>query len=388
MNVNTIPWWAKSVEETAKDIGGSLNGLAAAEAAIKLRRYGANALTVDKSSRVVSLMSRQLSSPIILVLIAAAILSFALHDATDGLIILFIVAASALLGFCQEFYAATAIERLQKMVESQAEVVRDGCVIKVPLYEVVPGDLVQVSAGSGVPADCRLLELRDLFVNEAALTGETFPVEKILGNLSADTPMARRTNALFQGTHVVSGTCRGLVVRTGRETQSGAIFAHLRARPEETEFEQGVRQFGMLLIRVTLTLVILIFAFNVYLERPVLDSFLFALAVAVGLTPELLPAIISVNLASGARRMAAKKVIVKRLVSIENFGSMDVLCSDKTGRLTEGAVRLEGAFAPDGKQSLRTLQLAAINATCQTGFRNPIDDTISAAAQPSGGRPP
>jgi Mg2+-importing ATPase len=288
---------AKSVEETARDVGWSLNGLTAPEAALRLKRYGANAMAVDRSLRVLSLVLRQLGSPIVLVLIAAAMLSFAMHDSTDALIILFIVAASALLGFWQEFHAAIAVERVQQMVESQAEVVRDGRVIKVPLYEVVPGDLVQFSAGSGLPADCRLLELRDLFVNEAALTGETFRIEKILGNLPPDTPLARRTNALFQGTHVVSGMGRGLVVRTGRETQFGTIIAHLHSCPDETEFERGVRQFGMLLIRVTLTLVILIFAFNVYLERPVLDSFLFALALAVGLTPELLPAIISVNLA-------------------------------------------------------------------------------------------
>ena len=360
------PWWARGVEETAQDIGTSIDGLSTAEATERLKHFGANALEDNGAPSVVSLLLRQFGSPIVLILIVAAILSFALHDPSDGFIILFIVAASGLLGFWQEFRAATVVASLQQMVELSAMVMRDGAATRVLRDEVVPGDVVLLSAGSGVPADCRLLESRDLFVNEATLTGETFPVEKAAADLPVDTPLAHRTNALFQGTHVVSGSGRALVIRTGRNTEFGAIAQRLRTRPEETDFERGVRQFGTLLIRLTLILVILIFAFNVLLHRPVLDSFLFALALAVGLTPELLPAIISVNLASGARRMAAKKVIVKRLVSIENFGSMDVLCSDKTGTLTEGKVSLEGALDAEGNPSKRTLRLAAINAAFQT----------------------
>lgn len=339
-----IPWWTASIKQVAQDIGSSPNGLSTAEATTRLQHYGTNTLKGKHDFGVVSLLLRQLSSPIVLILIAAAILSFIMHDATDGLIILFIVIVSELLGFWQEYRAASVMTSLQQLVAVQAEVLRDGAICKVPLEDVVPGDVVILSAGSNVPADCRLLEARDLFVNEATLTGESFPIEKMPGDLPADTPLAHRSNALFQGTHVVSGIGRALVLRTGLDTQFGAIAEQLRIRPEETDFELGVRQFGMLLIRVTLILVILIFAFNVYLHRPVLDSFLFALALAVGLTPELLPAIISVNLASGAQRMAARKVIVKRLVSIENFGSMDVLCSDKTGTLTEGKVRLDGVW--------------------------------------------
>ena len=377
-SVQNASWWATSIKQTLQDIGSTPNGLSSIEAAARLQQYGTNTLKGKSSSRILSLLLRQLGSPIVLVLIAAAILSFVMHDATDGIIILFIVIASGLLGFWQEYRAASAVESLQQMVAVQAEVVRDGAAIKVPLEEVVPGDVVLLSAGVSIPADCRLLETRDLFVNEATLTGETFPLEKMVGDLPADTQLARRSNVLFQGTHVVSGIGRAVVVQTGHETQFGAIAERLRIRPEETDFERGMHQFGMLLIRVTLILLILIFAFNVYLQRPVLDSFLFALALAVGLTPELLPAIISVNLASGARRMAARKVIVKRLVSIENFGSMDVLCSDKTGTLTEGKVRLDGALDFEGKPSTRALQLAAINAMFQTGFHNPIDDAIMA----------
>jgi len=381
-HANSGSWWSTDIGQVAQESGSSPVGLTSADAAARLQQYGKNALEGEDASRVVPLLWRQIRSPVVLILIAAAILSFAMHGATDGVIILLIVFASALLGFWQEFRAATAVASLQKLVAVQADVLRDGAVIQVALEEVVPGDVVILTAGSSIPADGRLLEVRDLFLNEATLTGETFPVEKAPGVLSADTPLAHRTNAVFQGTHVVSGVGRALVVRTGRDTQFGAIADRLRIRPEETDFELGVHQFGMLLIRVTLILVIVIFGLNVYLHRPVLDSLLFALALAVGLTPELLPAIISVNLARGARRMAARKVIVKRLVSIENFGSMNVLCSDKTGTLTEGKIKLDGALDAEGRTSVRTLTFAGLNAAFQTGFNNPIDAAIVAAAGP------
>jgi P-type Mg2+ transporter len=377
---NSPPWWAQSLTDGLRELESTREGLNSTEAALRLQRYGANALQGKKTATVLSLLLRQLASPIVLILIAAALLSFALRDATDGFIILIIVSASSLLGFWQEYRAATAVERLQQMVEVRAEVLRNGQAVTLPMAQIVPGDVVLLSAGCSVPADCRLLEERDLFTNEATLTGETFPVEKNVGELAPDTPLSHRSNALFQGTHVVSGSGRALVMRTGNATEFGAIAQRLRIRPDATDFELGVRAFGSLLMRVTLVLVILIFAFNVFLQRPVLDSFLFALALAVGLTPELLPAIISVNLASGARRMAAQKVIVKRLVAIEDFGSMDVLCSDKTGTLTEGLVHLDGALDVEGVPSERALQLATINATFQTGYRNPIDAAITAAA--------
>lgn len=375
-------WLSPSLVDTLRALQASPEGLSSLEAAQRLQRHGPNVLQGRQTQTVLSLLLRQLASPIVLILIAAALLSFAMRDPTDGVIILAIVTLSSLLGFWQEYRAVTAVADLQSMVEVRAEVLRDGQAITIPVAQVVPGDVVLLSAGASVPADCRLLEERDLFTDEATLTGETFPVEKNVGELPADTPLAQRSNALFQGTHVVSGTGRALVLRTGNATEFGAIAQRLRIRPEKTDFELGVRAFGNLLLRITLLLVILIFAFNVFLQRPVLDSFLFALALAVGLTPELLPAIISVNLASGARRMAAQKVIVKRLVSIEDFGSMNVLCSDKTGTLTEGQVHLSGALDIEGAPSERALRLAAINAAFQTGYHNPIDLAITAAAQP------
>lgn len=356
----------------------SPSGLAAGDAAARLLRVGPNTLRERPGFHSPTLLLRQVTSPLVLLLIAAAGLSFALRDPTDGTIILGIVGVSALLGFWQERGAATAVAKLLATVAVTASVMRDGRKTEVAVDALVPGDVVELSAGSSIPADCLLLSEQDLFVDEASLTGESFPVDKSPGSLPADTPLAGRDNVLFLGTHVVSGSGRALVVHTGRSTEFGAITDRLRMRPAETEFEQGVRRFGYLLMEVTLVLVIAIFAFNVYLHRPILDSFLFALALAVGLTPQLLPAIISVNLASGARRMATRKVIVKRLASIENFGSMDVLCSDKTGTLTEGRVRVHAALDSAGAESERVLLHAFVNASYETAFRNPIDAAIRA----------
>jgi Mg2+-importing ATPase len=204
----------------------------------------------------------------------------------------------------------------------------------------VPGDIIILNAGDMIPADCLILDSNDLFVSEATLTGESYPVEKSVGALKAEIPLAQRINSLWMGTSVVSGSGKALVVFTGKETEFGKISETLKLRPPETEFERGVANFGHFLMEVTMLMVLAIFVINVYLQRPVLDSFLFSLALAVGLTPQLLPAIISVNLSHGAREMAKNKVIVKRLASIENLGSMNLLCSDKTGTLTEGELQL------------------------------------------------
>ncbi|HLN89269.1 MAG TPA: magnesium-translocating P-type ATPase, partial [Candidatus Binatia bacterium] len=221
-----------------------------------------------------------------------------------------------------------------------------------------------------------ILESKDLFVNEASLTGETFPAEKAAGILPQATSLNQRMNSLFLGTNVVSGSAQAIVVRTGLQTEFGKVSERLRLRPPETEFEHGVRHFGYLLMEVTLGLVIATLAINVYFARPVLDSLLFSLALAVGLTPQLLPAIISINLARGAKNMAKQKVIVKRLASIENFGSMNVLCSDKTGTLTEGMIKMQSIVDFNGNPSEKSLLYAYLNATYQTGFKNPIDEAI------------
>ena len=301
---------------------------------------------------------------------------FFLHDSVNATIILAIVVASGLLGFWQERGAADAVQKLVSLVQVKASVLRSGKKHDVPIAEIVPGDVVMLAAGDVIPGDCLLLQSMDLFVDEATLTGETFPAEKATGVLPEQTPLGQRSNSLFMGTHVVSGTASAVVLSTGTATEFGRVSERLRLRPPETDFERGVRNFGFLLMEVTLVLVMTIFFFNVYFNRPVLDSFLFALALAVGLTPQLLPAIISINLAHGAKRMAEKKVIVKRLASIESFGSINVLCCDKTGTLTEGVVHLHSALAVDGKESERVLLYAYLNAFFETGFANPIDEAI------------
>jgi Mg2+-importing ATPase len=297
-------------------------------------------------------------------------LSFFLHEQVDVLIILAIIFISGLLGFWQERGAANAIEKLLAIVQIKALVLRDGSPIEIPVEEIVPGDVIILNGGDIIPGDCLILESKDLFVDEATLTGETYPVEKLAGELVKETQLGQRNNSLFMGTHVVSGSAKAVVVCTGKETEFGKVSERLKLRPLETEFERGVRRFRYFLIEITLLLVISIFAINAYMARPVLEALLFSLALA------LLPAIISVNLAHGAKRMAQQKVIVKRLASIENFGSMNVLCSDKTGTLTEGVVRVNFTLDVEEKESEKVLFYAYLNAFFETGFTNPIDSAI------------
>ena len=376
MNQLPLAFWNISTTEMLQKLETVKEGLTSDEANRRLAYYGTNLLKPPKRSDILTLLLNQFKSPIILILFFATGLSFFLRDPVDAFIILSIVLISGLLGFWQEYGASKAIEKLLSIVKIKAEVLRDGNTKEIPVEEIVPGDIVILNAGDIVPGDGLIQESKDLFVDEAMLTGETFPVEKGAALLPAETPLAQRTNVLWMGTHVVSGTASALIVRTGKETEFGKVSERLKLRPQETEFEHGIRQFGFFLMEVTLVLVVAIFAINVYLVRPVLDSFLFSLALAVGLTPQLLPAIISINLSHGAKRMAQKKVIVKRLASIENFGSMNVICSDKTGTLTEGTVHVESACNVEGAPSDKVLLHAYLNAFYETGFTNPIDEAI------------
>jgi Mg2+-importing ATPase len=378
----TGAFWNLDRKEVFRQLSCDENGLSAAAAGERLQTYGPNMLHQRDRSSALRLLLSQFTNPITLLLIVAAILSIALGDAADASIILVIILISSLLGFWQEKGANHAVEELLKMVQIRCRLLRSGAEGEWPADEVVPGDIVVVSAGDVIPGDSLLLKSNELFVDEAAFTGETFPVEKNVGIVAADAPLSGRSNTLFMGAHVVSGSAVALVVRTGRQTEFGHISERLRLRQPETEFEHGIRRFGYLLMEITLLLTLIIFATNVLLHKPVLDSFLFSLALAVGLTPQLLPAIITINLAAGAREMARKKVIVKRLSSIENFGSMDILCSDKTGTITQGKVTIRDVFDVSGVHSDRVLRFAALNAGLQQGFRNPIDDAICTAFGP------
>jgi len=369
-------FWSSQPNELLRSLGATAKGLTSDEAARRLETYGSNSLRPKRRADALTLLLSQFKSPIIVILLIAAAISFFLADRPDAIIILSIVLISGLLGYWQEKGAANAIARLLEMVQISAHVLRDGAPKSIPIEDVVPGDVISLSAGDSVPGDCLILESKDLFVDEAALTGETYPVEKVEGVVEPEASMSARTNALFMGTHVVSGTATSVVVRTGKNTEFGKVSERLRLRPPETEFERGVRRFGFFLMQITLVLVIAIFAINVYFNRPVLDSFLFSLALAVGLTPQLLPAIISINLAHGAKRMAQSKVIVKRLASIENFGSMNILCSDKTGTLTQGVVQVHSAIGIKGLEDKKVLMYAYLNSRFQSGFTNPIDEAI------------
>jgi Mg2+-importing ATPase len=373
-------FWSFAEDDLTQRLGASSAGLTDDEAAVRLRDLGPNQLVGSRRTDLPALIFGQLASPIVLILLAATGLAFFLGDATDAGIVLAIVGASAALGVWQERGAAHAVQALLAQVATRAQVWRGGRVREVPVAEVVPGDVALLNAGRSVPGDGILLEARDLFVSEAALTGESEPAEKAPGPTPADTPLARRSGAVFRGTQVISGSARVLIVKTGTRTELGRVAAHVATRAPETDFERGLRRFGYLLMEVTLLLVLGIFAANVYFDRPVLESLMFSLALAIGLTPQLLPAIVAVNLARGASRMAAEKTIVRRLASIENLGSMTVLCCDKTGTLTEGRLTFEGATDADGKESARVLWLAFLNAAHETGYASPLDEALRALA--------
>ncbi|MEG4286433.1 magnesium-translocating P-type ATPase [Microcoleus sp. A006_D1] len=376
MNSQLSTFWSLPADRVLAQVKSTTAGLSSQDAKQHLSEYGANSLKQKHKSNSLTLLLNQFKSPIILILIFAAVLSIFLKDAADAIIILAIVLISGLLGFWQERGATNAVEKLLALVQVKATVLRDGKSQEIPNEQVVPGDIVILNAGDSIPGDCLILESKDLSVNEAALTGETYPADKLSGVLPAETDLGKRTNILYMGTNVISGTGKAVVVHTGKETEFGKVSERLKLRPPETEFEAGLSKFGYFLMEVTLILVVLIFAANVYLKRPVLESFLFSLALAVGLTPQLLPAIVSLNLSRGAKQMAAKQVIVKRLAAIENFGSMNVFCTDKTGTLTEGEVKIHSAVDVDGKESDRVLLYAYLNAASESGYVNAIDKAI------------
>jgi P-type Mg2+ transporter len=325
------------------------------------------------------LLWAQLKSPLVLLLLGASGVSMLVGETTDAAVILAIVLIGSGLGLSQEHAANEAVEKLLALVKTKARVVREGLELEVMAEEVVVGDLVLLDAGALVPGDCVIEESRDLHLDEATLTGETLAVEKEAGPDDTNAPLAERAHALFQGTHVVSGTARARVLAVGDDTEFGKISARLDTAPAPTEFERGIDRFGVMIAKVTAALTVLILFANLALHRPLLESLLYSLALAVGLVPELLPAITSVNLSLGAKRMAQAQVIVKRLASIEDFGSMDVLCTDKTGTLTEGKARIEGTVNAYGVADDRVLRLAAINAAFETGLANPIDTALREA---------
>ncbi|MDP2308360.1 MAG: magnesium-translocating P-type ATPase [Pseudomonadota bacterium] len=369
-------FWGLDPETVLTQQRSTRAGLDPEEAARRLVELGATARMGHRRRGVLRILAAQFFNPLVLLLLVAAVLSVPVGSLEDSIVILAIVALSGGLGFVQEYAAEDAISRLLARTRVRATVRRGTAAVEVPLEEIVPGDVVVLSAGATVPGDGRLVEVNGLQVDESALTGESFPASKRVEAVAEDAPVARRRSGVFLGTHVVSGTGDAVIVSVGRNTELGHISTRLLERRPPTDFDLGLHRFGALLVRVSAVLVLVIFAINVVLERPPTESFLFSVALAVGLVPELLPAIVTVNLARGARRMADVDVVVKRLASIEDLGAVDVLCSDKTGTLTQGRIRLVEAYGADGRPSLHARELGWLNATLESGYANPIDAAL------------
>ena len=365
-----------------------VNGLSSAKAARRLKKYGQNRLQRSSEKALMLQFFNSFKSPLVVVLLAACGVSALSGDATGAMVIGAIVVMSVTLDFVQTYRAGRVAERLALQVAVTALVFRDDHLVELAVTAIVPGDVVMLSAGDLVPADARLLEATDFFVNQAQLTGEPFPVEKrpakrgvteaAAGSAAELGLTLDASDAVFMGSSVVSGFARALIVRTGSATLLGQTAVSLDRPAPLTAFEVGTRRFGMLIMRLTLLLVLFTLLVNAALHRPLLESFLFAVALAVGLTPELLPMVVSVTLARGALRMAALKVIVKRPSAIQDMGSMDVLCTDKTGTLTEARIRLERHVDATGHDSPEVLALAYLNSYFESGLKSPLDDAILA----------
>ena len=372
-------WWLKPLAEPQAELATDAAGLSSAEAGSRLAKFGPNLFRDHQERPLFLQFLARFKNPLVILLLVASAISAFTGEITNFVIISVMVLFSVTLDFVQEHRAGKAAESLRHSVSVRARVIRDGKSIEVPVTEVVPGDLAVLSAGDMVPADGLVLEANDLFVQQGLLTGESYPVEKHPGAPAANaSDMQEATNAVFMGTTVISGSARMRVVKTGTGTAIGAIADSLNRQPPATAFEVGTHRFGLLIMRLTVLLVLFVLLVNALQHKPWLESFLFAVALAVGLTPELLPMVVSVTLSRGALHMAKKRVIVKRLASITDLGSMDVLCTDKTGTLTEAKIRLEQHVDPQGKPSDRVLELAYLNSFFETGLKSPLDEAILA----------
>jgi Mg2+-importing ATPase len=375
---NTEEILSISADELISRFGTSTAGLTTEEATKRLETYGSNDVAKQAQVSIIIEFISHFKSPLVIILIIAAIAAGVLGEITDAIIILSIVLVSVILDFTQEYRAGKAAEALRKRVATTATTFRDGTKQDIEISGLVPGDIIALSAGDIVPADARIINSKDFFVDQSALTGESFPVEKITEPVAdaGVTDTGKWNNYVFMGTSVTNGTATAIITRTGSSTQYGEIARKSAEKKPETEFEKGLRKFGFLIMQVIFILVIAVFFINAFFKRGVLESLLFAVALAVGLTPELLPMILSINLARGAAAMSRKGVIVKRLASIQNFGSMDVLCADKTGTLTENRVTVILHVDLEGKDSDKVYLYSLLNSRYQTGLRSPLDEAI------------
>jgi Mg2+-importing ATPase len=364
-----------SQKELFDSINSNSNGLTESEAAVRLSNQNRKGKTDRLWQNDLLLLLAQFKSPLVLLLVFAVALSMVLGEYSNSFIILVVLLTTGILGFIQERNAGKAVQQLQQLVHCKAMIRRDSKEREISIDEVVQGDIILLNAGDVIPADSLILEASDLHVNESVLTGESFPVEKFAGTCTSQ-QLTAANNAVFKGTSVVNGMATAIAVHTGKETELGKITFSLEHTVTVTSFEKGIFHFGYLLMRLTIIFSGLILVLNILFHRPIIESLLFSLALTVGLTPELLPAILTITLAAGAKRMAAKKVIVRKLSAIQNLGEIDVLCSDKTGTVTEGIVKLNSTMDVNGAENKKLLLYAYLNAFFETGFSNPIDEAI------------
>lgn len=369
-------FWSYDEDVVLKKLNATKDGLTSKEASKRIEEYGHNVFDEKKKISNFVIFLNQFKNPIILILIFAAILSILLKSYSDGIIILVIIFISSLLSYKHESKARSAVDKLLTKVSVTSSVLRNGKFSEKENANLTKGDIISVNTGDMIPADCLLLESNSLMVDESTLTGEIFPVEKMPGKLPPKTSLSKRNNSLWMGTYILSGSGKAVIVNLAKESEFGKINDSLDDLDTETDFEKGIKEFGNLIMKVTVLLIAFIFVLNVALDKPILESFMFALVLSVGLTPQMLPAIISVNLSQGAKRMSEEGVIVKKLNAIENFGAVTVMCSDKTGTITKGKLKLEAALDEGGRDSESLRLLAAINAYFQEGYVNPIDKSI------------
>ena len=360
-----------------KGLKSQLGGLSEAEAAARLKQVGTNEIGREKHQSALMRLLSNFANPLVLLLMSLGVLSYLTGDLRATVVIFVMVVLGVVLRFFQEMRADNAAEKLKAMVSNTATLVRDGKDAEVPLKMLVPGDIIRLAAGDMVPADARVLSAKDLFLNQATLTGEAMPVEKKAATAPADiqNPL-ELPNICFLGSNVVSGSATAVVIHTGNRTFFGSLAARIVGERQLTSFDLGINKFTWLMIRFIAVMVPAVFLINGLSKHNWVEAFLFAMAVAVGLTPEMLPMIVTVNLSKGALAMARKKVIVKRLNAIQNFGAMDVLCTDKTGTLTQGKIVLEKHLDAHGDPSEKVLQFGYINSYYHTGLKNLLDEAI------------
>ncbi|MBZ0281713.1 MAG: magnesium-translocating P-type ATPase [Anaerolineae bacterium] len=381
MDTPNAAYWSQPPDTLFPQLDTTAQGLTTDQALQKLKALGLASLKPHKARAVLISFLNQFKNPLILILIFSVSVSALVGEWVDAGVVLIVIIGSTILSFVQEYNATNAVEKLLARVEIKATVLRDGKTVQVPTGSIVPGDIVHLSSGNLIPGDGVVLHTKDCYVDQAALTGETFPVEKKPGIIPETASIAERSNCLFMGTSVRSGTASVLIVHTGTQTAFGEIAQRLTLRPPETEFERGIRHFGYLLVQIILLLVLSVFAINVFAAKPPIDSLLFAIALAVGIAPEMLPVIVTVTLSAGAQSMAGNGVIVRRLNAIENFGNMDVLCTDKTGTLTEGSIQLNSSYDAQGQPSSEILLYAYLNAYLQVGMHNALDEALIASGK-------